>query len=282
LHPEYRQLLALPVPSDFEIRQLYHSQLYADEWSRFSVLARTHLSNVVLFPVMHFNASTKSRVGTCAGEVLFAFLAPPPELGHVLAVHDIAFVQPMSADFPQTVLQGVIAEVTFARVVVRMQEEAANCLTASNTCNLLFTLNRTRFIKQHAAIDRIPTSFFLPSVTALSVPVSVSYPSPDLDEHQSKALHAALTLSESSVLVVSGPMGSGKTKTMIEIVRKLVASGGRALVVFPTYEHLDACKARFIDIVQSHNLPSEALMRMYGLYSPLVFVFHRMRVSHSW
>ncbi|MDB4952189.1 MAG: hypothetical protein JWM27_4838 [Gemmatimonadetes bacterium] len=86
-----------------------------------------------------------------------------------------------------------------------------------------------------------------------------------LEDDQADALERSLA---SSLLLVLGPPGTGKTGTMARTAAALLLSGERVLLLAPTHAAVDTALARIRRTVGECGLPEAALMRQ-GRHGPL-------------
>lgn len=127
-------------------------------------------------------------------------------------------------------------------------------LTNNATYNRMnFALNKLKESKGLSRIQEILLGHATPSLPSALSDITILNPS--LNAPQQEAVK--FSLSESEIALIHGPPGTGKTFTMIEIIRQLVQRGERVLVCGPSNVSVD----NILERLQPH-LKGNKLLRI--------------------
>ncbi|KAG8720180.1 hypothetical protein FRC08_000966 [Ceratobasidium sp. 394] len=181
---------------------------------------------------------------------------PPADLGNSL---------------DQAVIEGVIYKVSDVRIIVSTDTELQD-VELPERCRVVKLANSVTFDRMDRAIDsleRLVTrpSSEVPAAAALTLPLTqtllalkplqpiaplsadFSFKDDCLNESQQEAVKFALQSPE--IALIHGPPGTGKTQTLVEIIRQLVAQDKRVLVCGASNLAVDNLLERLIP----HGIP---------------------------
>ncbi|KAK9466890.1 P-loop containing nucleoside triphosphate hydrolase protein [Lipomyces arxii] len=160
-------------------------------------------------------------------------------------------------------VEGVILRVTASTISVSIEDQFGDKALALDgrlwVVKLVNAVTYTRMDETLEKLSKLVAPTRLQKIVMGTVkPTSVNSIDPleffdvGLNESQKEAI--AFALSDSEVSIVHGPPGTGKTYTVIEIIRQLVKKGERVLVCGPSNISVDTILERLDSLVQSDKL----------------------------
>lgn len=220
------------------------------------------------------NYLTLQNVRTGLAGKLYVELSPDNAVGKEIIrgdvkVGDIVIVQPSSAKKESVSCNGVVSKCTDKLIVVAIdesQEQEALKLYAFSRLYLLKTTNTITYkrmestMRKLAEFDAIPNNKIIQYLlgTATFVPqksnTKIEFHNQDLNDSQKRAIKFSL---DNDISIIHGPPGTGKTYTLVELIRQLFDRGKRVLVCGPSNISVDTLLERL-----SKALPGSNLLRI--------------------
>lgn len=244
-------------------RQKLHNVLLEEEASRSSNLKGKAFVGIVPEPLAQFQLSERTRATVDHTETLLAFYPSLTDVSAVLAYGDIAFLHARTVDgAPLEALQGLVVEVSSSRLVVRCDDRKSSLLISPHgRVDVTFEVSRKRYSRIHMAIDRIADNVLIPLPSNIALQASPAIV-PGLDLTQARVVDAARRLPDGGKLVIAGPVASGKTTVLLEIIKGVLYGGGRVLVCVPDLDVLEDTRVALLDVMVQSGIASRYLLQV--------------------
>eukprot|EP00051_Salpingoeca_urceolata_P005703 m.76188 g.76188 ORF g.76188 m.76188 type:complete len:1183 (+) comp14505_c0_seq1:207-3755(+) len=213
-------------------RTVMHGVVESERVERTLQLSRLRLTDVSLVPVH----------GAPRGEAWFgvsSYVAAIESCLH-LAPGDLAIIKPratsrvlsaLQGTTSPTVVQGMVAESTFRSLVLRVGADAAPYIS-SVSVDVRLLPNNKRFRRQHAAFDAVRDTLIFPKPHGPHSRNMFALFDEQLNPEQVQAVHLAVgDHAAPGMYLVQGPAATGKTRTILEVVKQTISQPGRRVLM---------------------------------------------------
>lgn len=238
--------------------------------------------------VYRFEVDTNTDVGTSRDDV------PRRYVQSTFGIHEdnkVLLRSPVPDSAPEPFpLQATVSDVTRENIYIELERTAANDFEVQSHLrhkrhgySLIGVLNPVPFERQRRAVETLRDQSPFHSVLTGNNPLTFTHSTAaqseqcdsELNQDQQRAVEHALTADQ--VFCIHGPPGTGKTRTLVEIIRRATGAGQDILVCADSNRAVD----NIVVGSSTSTVPDTRSLHAHAQYGGEEFILRRNNPSRS-